>query len=175
MKMLIIAAMTLVSATAFARPDTAQLTCRDAAGLVADNGAVTLNTGSLHRNRYVSHPGLCGGNEVAVKAFVQTIDKGACGIGFVCQTASRDLPSAFYVKVGPKGCKEGTVFTEYDRDNGNKTFVCSAGKYRQVGGKAPSAPVYRGCKEGATFTNYDRDNGNETFVCRGGRYVKRGY
>ena len=171
MKTLIIAALALVSASAFARPNTANMSCRDAAGLVAEAGKIVLSTNDQY-NLYVTNGGLCGPGDLGVKAYVETLDNDACFVGYVCETASRDLPASKWVKTGPKGCKEGATIVENSRDFGNKTFVCHAGKYVQASGPVAPAPVYRACKEGTTFTNYDRDFGNKTYSCIGGKYVQ---
>jgi hypothetical protein len=174
MKALFVIALALVSTSAFARPNTANLTCRDASGLVAQSGAIVLSTGSAALyDRFVANSSYCGAGEAAVAAYVTTLDNDSCKIGFACQQAE---PGQALAKKYPSkilACKEGRRSRTYTYD-GDKEIahatVCKNGKYVRVDGYRDPAPVYRACKEGATFTESERGEGTKTWQCQGGKY-----
>ena len=83
MKTLIIA-LALASTPAFAMPSTTNLTCGEAASLVASHGAIVLRTGAHTYDRYVAHQGYCSLGEVARPAWVPTLDSAQCFIGYYC-------------------------------------------------------------------------------------------
>jgi hypothetical protein len=79
------AALSIASAAqAGARPFTPAMSCDAAAGLVASNGAVLLNTSPTTFDRFVRGYGYCAYGEYLERAFVQTRDAPACLIGFTC-------------------------------------------------------------------------------------------
>ena len=82
-----------MSAEAFAqsRPLTTRMSCAQAKGLVASQGAVVLNTGPLTYDRYVGSSSACALGEVMEPAWVPTADSAQCPIGYRC--ASRNFPS----------------------------------------------------------------------------------
>jgi hypothetical protein len=87
------AAFVALSAEAFAqsRPLTTRMSCSQARGLVAAQGAIVLNTGPLTYDRYVRASGACALGEVIEPAWVPTADSAQCAIGYRC--ASRNFPS----------------------------------------------------------------------------------
>ncbi len=78
----------VVSAAAQPRPETARMTCAQAAGLVAAAGAAVLSTGPRTYDRFVAHAGLCLIGEIGVPVWVPTADTPQCPVGVVC----RDRP-----------------------------------------------------------------------------------
>jgi hypothetical protein len=79
------AAMALAAVfPASARPYTTAMSCDAAAGLVASNGAVLLNTSPTTFDRFVRGYGFCAYGEYLERAFVQTRDTPACLIGYTC-------------------------------------------------------------------------------------------
>lgn len=82
-------AVLLMSASAFARPDTANMTCSQAAALVESSGAIVLSTGSQDiYDRYVSYGTACDLGLQQVPAWVPTRDNSECFIGFTCSAIS---------------------------------------------------------------------------------------
>ena len=67
-----------------ARPNTATMSCRAAAGLVASHGAIVLSTGPTTYDRYVVGDGYCNRDEVTKPAFVPSADNPECFIGYYC-------------------------------------------------------------------------------------------
>jgi hypothetical protein len=86
--LLLIAAPSL--ALAQGRMSTTNLTCAQARGMVASQGAVVLGTGGATYQRFVSHGGFCQRLETAQLAYAPTRDTPACPVGGVCVEA--DLP-----------------------------------------------------------------------------------
>ncbi|WP_237050033.1 hypothetical protein [Microvirga ossetica] len=87
------AAFIALGAEAFAqnRPLTTRMSCSQAQGLVAAQGAIVLDTGPLTYDRYVRSSSACALGEVTEPAWVPTADSGRCPIGYRC--ASRNLTS----------------------------------------------------------------------------------
>ena len=67
-----------------ARPSTLDMTCGQAASLVARSGAVVLSTGRHTYARFVSSPRYCVAAEYAYLRSAPTRD-GMCRIGYVCE------------------------------------------------------------------------------------------
>lgn len=85
------AAMILLAAGgAQARPDSTAMSCRDAAALVARQGAVVMSTGPNTFDRYVSQVRYCAGGEELKPEWVRTRDVPQCFIGYTCYVPSRD-------------------------------------------------------------------------------------
>jgi hypothetical protein len=86
--MLILASATLVAlgseALAQSRPLTSRMSCSQARGIVAAQGAVVLNTSPLAYDRYVVSAGSCGLGERTEPAWVPTADNSQCSIGYRC-------------------------------------------------------------------------------------------
>jgi hypothetical protein len=88
---LALAAATAGPADAQGRPSTLALTCRSAASLVAQRGAIVLGTGGQTYDRFVSNETFCPVGLYARPAAVPTRDNPQCVIGFYC-TGLRPLP-----------------------------------------------------------------------------------
>lgn len=80
-----IALLLLAGASAAqARQSTLTMTCAEAAGLVAAQGAVVLSTGKYTYDRFVATPAYCALAEYAYRGRAPTRD-GQCRLGFVCK------------------------------------------------------------------------------------------
>ena len=83
-------ALTVLAASpAQAMPSTLQMSCSQAAYLVASRGAVVLRTGPNTYDRYVRGNGFCMWGEIAVPEWVPTADTGQCFIGYRCDARRR--------------------------------------------------------------------------------------
>ncbi len=71
-------------ALAQSRPVTTRMSCLQARGLVAAQGAVVLGTSPNAYDRYVSGGGSCSLGERREPAWVPTIDNPQCSIGYRC-------------------------------------------------------------------------------------------
>lgn len=60
------------------------LSCSGARLLVAQKGAVLMQTGRHTFDRYVRGIGYCAPGEYVDRAFVPTLDRPKCAIGYVC-------------------------------------------------------------------------------------------
>lgn len=67
-----------------ARPDTRTMSCGQAAGLVAQSGAIVLTTGQHTYERFVASGGFCPFDQWADRAWAPTAE-GRCVIGYVCR------------------------------------------------------------------------------------------
>ncbi len=67
-----------------ARPNTMNLTCAQARGLVRSHGSILLSTGRYTYDRYVVSVGFCPFGDYAKSAYVQTRDRNSCRIGYTC-------------------------------------------------------------------------------------------
>ena len=77
----------LVAGSAWAqRPNTLNMSCAEARGLVAARGAVVLSTGRHTFDRFVSSPGYCLYGEYAYNASAPTRDRASCSLGFRCDS-----------------------------------------------------------------------------------------
>lgn len=72
------------ASSAQARQSTLNMTCAEAAGLVAAQGAVVLSTGRHTYARFVSSGRFCERAEYAYRRRAPTRD-GMCRIGYVCE------------------------------------------------------------------------------------------
>jgi hypothetical protein len=72
------------AALAQAGPNTTAMTCNQARGLVASQGAAVLHTGPVTYDRYVSGPGFCDRGDITDPAWVRTADTAQCLIGYLC-------------------------------------------------------------------------------------------
>jgi hypothetical protein len=66
------------SATAQPRPSTLQMTCGQAAALIASQGGIVLGTGGDTYDRFVAHRGFCLRSEAAGTVWVPTRDTPNC-------------------------------------------------------------------------------------------------
>ncbi|WP_201860556.1 hypothetical protein [Microvirga soli] len=71
-------------------PTTLAMTCAQAAGIVASQGAAVLRTGSTTYDRYVRDGSFCAPQETTSPAWVKTADVAQCPIGGVCRSVDRD-------------------------------------------------------------------------------------
>ena len=69
------------------RPNTSAMSCQQAAGLVARNGAVVLSTGPDLYDRYVARESFCAAGYYGRPAFVPTRDHPRCPIGYYCSSS----------------------------------------------------------------------------------------
>mgnify|MGYP000153176673 CR=1 FL=1 len=68
-----------------ARESTLNMSCRQAASLVASRGAVVLSTGRYTYDRFVASPGFCFPGEWGEPAWAPTRD-GNCRLGYICRS-----------------------------------------------------------------------------------------
>ena len=73
------------SAMAQSGPTALTMTCAQARGIVASQGAVVLRTGPTTYDRYVRTPTFCALGETVHPAWVRTADAAQCPVGGVCQ------------------------------------------------------------------------------------------
>jgi hypothetical protein len=66
------------------RPDTLQMTCRQAAGLVHAQGSIVLGTGPDIYDRYSTGCGFCPDMSYLAAAFLRTADNPQCFVGYRC-------------------------------------------------------------------------------------------
>lgn len=78
-----LAVLAAMSATQ-ARQSTLEMSCPQAAALVAAHGAVVLSTGRHTYDRFVTSRRYCAPNEYADRAWAPTRD-GRCRLGFICR------------------------------------------------------------------------------------------
>lgn len=81
-------ALLLLAATASAadaRQSTLNLSCNQAATVVASAGAIVLSTGRHTYERFVSRPGYCEIGMWADRAWAPTRDTRSCQLGYVCR------------------------------------------------------------------------------------------
>jgi len=71
-------------ALAQSRPSTLRMSCLQARGLVASQGAVVLSTSPTTYDRYVSGGNFCQWGERPEPTWIPTADTPQCHIGFVC-------------------------------------------------------------------------------------------
>ena len=75
------------TAAAQPRPSSVQMSCRQAAGLVASQGALVLGTGGFTYDRFVADRRFCLRTEVTEAAWVPTADTPQCFVGYRCKEA----------------------------------------------------------------------------------------
>ena len=71
-------------------PTTLAMSCTQARGIVAAQGAAVLRTGPMTYDRYVRGSGFCALQETAQPAWVRTADVVQCPIGAVCRSVEKD-------------------------------------------------------------------------------------
>jgi hypothetical protein len=85
-------ALVVTSADAQTRPSTQNLTCGQAAGLVASRGAIVMNTGRTTYDRFVASRRFCLYGELLEPVWAPTRDVAQCFVGYRCnQNADDDL------------------------------------------------------------------------------------
>ena len=176
MKKMILVASLLLSASVFARQNTADMTCSEAQSLVKASGAVVLSHGdqALY-TRFVKNGNFCASGEKAAATYAVTLDNAKCKVGFSCvdkDHAGSVITSSEFTK-----CKEGSRQVFYIHDNTNdhtrmEVRTCENGRWYP---KAPAPRIIK-CKEGKYSSGkeylYDR-NGyfNVTRQCQSGKWV----
>lgn len=90
-KIVVCAAAALVASAgvALAMPNTTQMSCAQAAGLVKQKGAVVLATSPTLYDRYVLDLGYCVYDQQLKPEWVPTRDNPQCFIGYTCYDPSR--------------------------------------------------------------------------------------
>lgn len=90
--LLLVLALATISTAAMAQSGrtTLTVTCAQARGLVAAQGAVVLHTGPTTYDRYVRDGGFCALQEAAWPAWVRTYDVAQCLVGGVCRSLEID-------------------------------------------------------------------------------------
>ena len=80
------------SALAQSRPQSVGMTCRAAAALVFQHGAIVLGTGGYTYDRYVRDRSFCEITESTKPGFAPTLDNPQCFVGYTCfePTGERD-------------------------------------------------------------------------------------
>ena len=79
-------AMVATAALAQARQSTMGMTCGEAAGLVAREGAIVLGTGPVTYDRFVAGTNQCQLGEFLEPAWAPTQDSAQCPIGYQCRS-----------------------------------------------------------------------------------------
>ncbi len=72
------------------RNSTRSMSCAQARGVIATQGAVVLHTGPNTYDRYVRDAGFCAAQEMVRPAWVPTADTAQCPIGGVCRSVEID-------------------------------------------------------------------------------------
>jgi hypothetical protein len=83
-------ATVLTAATAQSGPTTLMMSCAQAMGIVAAQGAVVLRTGPTTYDRYVRDGGFCALQEAVRPAWIRTADVTQCPVGGVCRSVEID-------------------------------------------------------------------------------------
>jgi hypothetical protein len=188
MKTLLILAVALISSSAFARPNTANMSCRDATAMVQEKGAIVLSTGNpALYDRFVANKSFCGSDEKTASAYVKTADLDSCRIGYAC--VDRDGGNSVKYPSEIRSCKEGSfgradASSYYGSDGTDRTreitVVCQAGKWVPANDRDWKAPKTKGgqvCKNGALDYYPEPDRGQVlpgTIVrqCQAGKWVR---
>ena len=79
------------AANAQARPNTVNMSCAQAHGVVMRAGAIVLSTGGQTYDRFVNTRGFCTPSEITKPAWVPTADAPQCFIGCRCEEYSHDI------------------------------------------------------------------------------------
>lgn len=138
--LLVIATLFLASAAEAARPDVRAMTCRDAAGLVDEKGAVVFTTGKYTYERVVSSHFKCENSSkiVGVKTYAKTLDVESCFVGYTCQNSEyAGNGSSIIGASAPYVCPDGKVRWEERRTQFDyREYVrlqCQNGKWIETG------------------------------------------
>ena len=91
MRKVLLSVLALLASTSTlqARPSTLDMTCAQAAALVASRGAIVLTTGEFTYERFVVHQGHCSVGEISRPAYAPTFDSPTCPIGYRCEYRHR--------------------------------------------------------------------------------------
>ncbi len=74
------------------RPDTTQMSCARAQGLVQRAGGIVMRTGGQTYDRFVSGRAFCTPQEVTKPAFVPAGDYPQCFVGYTCEPYYPEAP-----------------------------------------------------------------------------------
>ena len=86
---LAVALAATTGALAQSRPSTVAMSCRQAAGLVASQGAIVLGTGGYTYDRFVADRRFCLRSEITEPAWVPAGDTPQCFVGYRCREQQR--------------------------------------------------------------------------------------
>jgi hypothetical protein len=75
----------VTASTAVARENTANMSCDEAAALVAKSGEIVLSTGVNTYDRFVADVSHCMPLQTTEPALAPTIDSRFCKVGYVCR------------------------------------------------------------------------------------------
>jgi hypothetical protein len=81
----VVVSLQVATAVAQPRPSTVAMSCRQAAGLVAAQGAIVLGTSGYTYDRFVTDPWFCLRTEVTEPAWVPAGDTPQCFVGYRCK------------------------------------------------------------------------------------------
>lgn len=86
---LVLVAFLATTSIAEARPNTAAMSCGEAAATVARAGAIVLTTGEHTYDRFVAASTFCLGGETTEPGIAPTLDSERCQVGYICRGAPR--------------------------------------------------------------------------------------
>ncbi len=175
MKKMILVASLLLSASVFARQNTADMTCAEAQSLVKASGAIVLSHGdqALY-TRFVKNSNYCNSGENAVATYAVTADEDKCKVGKSC--VDKDSFGSVVTSSEFKKCREGSRQVFYIHDNVNDRTIsevrtCTNGRWYP---KAPAPRIIK-CKEGKYTSGreylYGEGYFNVTRQCQSGKWV----
>ena len=85
----ILVATLAATSIAGARPNTANMSCDEAAATVARSGAIVLSTGVKTYDRFVATNLFCLSGETTEPGLAPTLDSRLCQVGYVCRSPNR--------------------------------------------------------------------------------------
>ena len=85
---LVLGLVTVEGAVAQGRPNTLNMSCREAQSLVVVRGAIALGTGPYRYERYVRDQSYCPLATVTEQVWEQTADAAQCPVGYRCRDTS---------------------------------------------------------------------------------------
>ena len=86
----VVAASLSTTALAQSGPTTLGMSCAQAQGVVASQGAVVLHTGPTTYDRYARDESFCIRGQMVRPAWVRTADVAQCPVGRVCRSVEID-------------------------------------------------------------------------------------
>jgi hypothetical protein len=81
----VVAAMLATTSIAGARPNTANMSCDEAAATVTRVGDIVLSTGVNTYERFVASIQICLPGETTEPGLAPTLDSRFCKVGYICQ------------------------------------------------------------------------------------------
>jgi hypothetical protein len=95
-KLLLPVFLSFLATAAFAqRPSTLNMSCGQAAALVASAGSIVLSTGRHTYDRFVVGPHFCFLGEHAWPASAPTLDARRCRLGYICKPGRHPFDEFF--------------------------------------------------------------------------------